>query len=45
MADALYGRGLAQRRMGDAAGAAADIGAAKEIKPNISEDFVRYGVQ
>lgn len=45
LAGALYGRGLAKRKKGDATGANADIAAAKTIQAKISEDFVRYGVR
>lgn len=40
-ADFLYGRGLAKTKKGDASGAA-DITAAKAIKPEIAEDFAKY---
>jgi tetratricopeptide (TPR) repeat protein len=45
LASALYGRGLAKRKKGDASGADADIAAAKTIQAKIGDDFVRYGVQ
>jgi hypothetical protein len=43
-ASSLYGRGIAKRLKGDEAGASADIAAAKQISPEIAEDFERYGV-
>jgi len=43
-ADFLYGRGLAKTKKGDASGAA-DIAAAKAIKPEIAEDFAKYGLK
>jgi tetratricopeptide (TPR) repeat protein len=43
-ADFLYGRGLAKTKKGDASGAA-DIAAAKVIKPTIAEDFAKYGLK
>jgi len=43
-ADFLYGRGLAKTKKGNASGAA-DIEAAKAIKPAIAEDFAKYGLR
>jgi tetratricopeptide (TPR) repeat protein len=43
--ETLYGRGLAKRGKGDATGAAADIAAAKAVKPDIAEVFARFGVR
>jgi hypothetical protein len=40
----LYGLGTAKLRKGDSSGNA-DIASAKAIKPDIAEDFVRYGVK
>ena len=45
LASALYGRGLAKRKMGDEAGSDADILAAKTIRAEIGDDFTRYGVR
>ena len=45
LASALYGRGLAKLKNGDAAGSKADISAAKTIRAEIGDDFTRYGVQ
>jgi tetratricopeptide (TPR) repeat protein len=45
LVSSLYGRGLAKLRKGDIAGGNGDIAAAKEIEPNIVEDFARYGVR
>src|ERR1035437_193512 len=45
LARALYGRGLAKRKKGDASGADADMTAAKTIQAKIGDDFARYGVQ
>jgi tetratricopeptide (TPR) repeat protein len=44
-AAALYGRGLARRQKGDAAGGEADMAAAKAILPDIAERFAGYGVK
>ncbi len=38
-ASSLYGRGLAKQQKGDAAGAAADIAAARAIDPAIADHF------
>jgi hypothetical protein len=43
-ADPLYLRGLVKRAMGAAAGAAADIAAAKASDPNVAARFTRYGL-
>jgi tetratricopeptide (TPR) repeat protein len=40
----LYGRGTAKGLKGDQAGADADIAAAKQISPDIAEDFEFLGV-
>ena len=40
----LYGRGIAKRLRGDAAGANGDIAAAKQISPDIAEEFELFGV-
>ncbi len=40
-ASALYGRGLARKGVGDAAGAAEDIAAAKQIRSDIEQGFGR----
>ena len=45
MAAALYGRGIAFRRKGDEARAAADIAAALKIQPDIAEELARHGVK
>ena len=44
-ASALYGRGIAKRRSGRAAGAKADIDAAKTLQPTIVDEFASYGIQ
>jgi hypothetical protein len=44
-AAALYGRGIAKRRSGNAAGAKSDIVAAKAIRSTIAEEFASYGIQ
>src|SRR5439155_669167 len=41
---ALYGRGLVKHKMGDLVGATADTVAARALKPDIEEEFKRYGV-
>ena len=45
LATALYGRGVAKRERGDHAGGDADIAAAEAIKPDIAEEFARYGMR
>jgi tetratricopeptide (TPR) repeat protein len=45
MASALYGRGLARIKKGDAAGGNADLVAAKNLETKIAEDFSNYGVR
>ncbi|HEV2955355.1 MAG TPA: tetratricopeptide repeat protein [Xanthobacteraceae bacterium] len=40
----LFGRGIVKRRMGDTAGGDADIAAAKSLRPQIVEEFARYGI-
>lgn len=42
---ALYGRGIAKRRMGDIASGDADIAAARAIQPDVAQRFSGYGVQ
>jgi len=44
-ASALYGRGIAKRRSGDAAGGKSDIDAAKAIKSTIADEFASYGIR
>ena len=44
LAGSLYGRGLAKRKRGDAAGADLDIAAAKALRPTIADEFAKYGV-
>jgi hypothetical protein len=39
-----YGRGITKRLKGDTAGADSDIAAAKQISPDIAEDFELFGV-
>jgi tetratricopeptide (TPR) repeat protein len=43
--ESLYGRGLAKRKRGDAAGGDADIAAARSAKADIAETFARFGVR
>ena len=45
MATALYGRGLARIKKGDASGGNADVTAAKNLETKIAEDFSGYGVR
>ena len=45
LAGSLYGRGLAKRRTGDAAGAEADIAAATALQANVAARFAGYGVE
>jgi hypothetical protein len=44
-ADSLYGRGVAKLKKGDNDGGNSDIASAKAIKPDIADDFIRYGVR
>jgi len=40
---ALYGKGLAEMKNGDAQAGMADIAAAKAINPNVAEEFEHSG--
>ncbi len=40
----LYGRGIAEIRLGKSAAGQADIEAAKAIRPAIAEDAAAYGI-
>lgn len=42
---ALYGRGIAKRLKGDAAGAEADIAAAKALESDIADTYTKYGIK
>jgi len=42
---ALFGSGLAKGMTGDDAASAANIEAAKALKPGIAEEFARYGLK
>jgi tetratricopeptide (TPR) repeat protein len=44
-AAALYGRGTAELKKHIAARGNADVAAAKAVKPDIAEEFARYGVK
>jgi class 3 adenylate cyclase/tetratricopeptide (TPR) repeat protein len=44
-ASALYGRGIAKRRLGNAAGGDADIARARQLKPDIANEFNGYGIR
>jgi hypothetical protein len=44
-ADSLYGRGVAKLKKGDNDGGNSDIASAKAIKPDLADDFIRYGVR
>ena len=44
LASALYGRGVAKIKEGENASGEADVSAAKAIKPNVAEEFARYGI-
>jgi tetratricopeptide (TPR) repeat protein len=44
-ASALYGRGIAKRRMGLLARGDFDLDAAKALKPKIADEFSRYGIR
>jgi tetratricopeptide (TPR) repeat protein len=45
LALALYGRGLAKIKRGQTAFGDADIAAAKAARPDVVEEFARYGVR
>jgi tetratricopeptide (TPR) repeat protein len=45
LAGSLYGRGLAKAKKGDAAGAQADMAAGRKLRPDIAEEFARYGLK
>ena len=42
---ALYGRGIAKRRMGDIASGDTDMATAKAIEPDVAQRFAGYGVR
>jgi hypothetical protein len=44
LASALFGRGLAKRKQGDAMGGDTDMSTARTIQRNIGDDFARYVV-
>ena len=44
MASALYGRGLARLKKGDAAGGNADLASAMKLEKKVADEFSRYGV-
>ncbi len=44
-AEALFGRGVAKQKKGDAAGGQVDILAATGLDPNIVEKFARFGIK
>jgi len=44
-AAAVFGRGMAKLKKNDKAGGEADVAAAKAIKPDIAEEFARFGVK
>ena len=44
LASALYGRGLARLKKGDAAGGNADLTSAKKLEKTVADEFSRYGV-
>jgi hypothetical protein len=45
MPTALYGRGLAQLKKGNAGVGNADMAAANAVNPKIADEFSRYGVK
>ena len=45
LASALYGRGVAKLKKGENASGEAEVSAAKAIKPNVAEEFARYGLR
>jgi len=45
LASALYGRGLARLKKGDAAGGNADVEAARKLQTKVADDFSQYGVR
>jgi tetratricopeptide (TPR) repeat protein len=44
MASALYGRGLARLKKGDATGGNADLASAVKLEKTVADEFSRYGV-
>ena len=44
-AAALYGRGLAKQKKGDRAGADTDFAAARTIRPDIADEFAKFGIE
>jgi Flp pilus assembly protein TadD len=44
MVSALFGRGLAEKRLGDIARADADLARAATLDPQVAGDFARYGL-
>jgi tetratricopeptide (TPR) repeat protein len=44
LAPSFYGRGLAKRAIGDAAGSVSDISSAKALGPNVVREFQGYGI-
>jgi tetratricopeptide (TPR) repeat protein len=45
LASALYGRGLARIKKGDATGGNADLAAAAKLEQKIAENFSHYGIR
>lgn len=43
-ANSLFGRGLSRLRNGDALGGATDMAAAKAAKPEVADDYSKYGI-
>ncbi len=43
LAGSLYGRGIIKQKKGGAVGADADMAAARALRPNVAEDWVKYG--
>jgi len=45
MASALYGRGMAELKKGQASAGNSDITEAKRIDPNIAQEYEHYGIE
>ena len=45
LAVSLYGRGIAKRQKGDAAGSETDITAALALRPNIADELAIFGIK
>jgi hypothetical protein len=44
MASSLYGRGVAERMLGNNAAAEIDMAAAKQLDPEVADNYARWGI-